>query len=170
MLTFGGRRNNMKTVFILLLGGMSMNRPTRYHTAQGKAILEYLASIGGEHVTAAQVAEHFGKARPPIGLTTVYRHLERLAGSGRVRKYFVDSLSSACYQYVAEGENCHEHFHLKCETCGTLLHLECGTLDKIQRHVYEEHSFFIDKCRMVFYGKCADCMKGLGVTAENAGA
>ena len=145
-----------------------MGRPTRYNTAQGKATLEYLASLGGRHVTAAQVALHFSRANPPIGLTTVYRHLERLAESGLVRKYFVDGASSACYQYAANGESCSEHFHLKCESCGALLHLECETLDEIQRHVYEEHSFLINKSKLVFYGKCADCMNAKDGAAGNA--
>jgi Fur family ferric uptake transcriptional regulator len=122
--------------------------------------MEYLASLGGKHVTAAQIAEHFRGARPPIGLTTVYRHLEKLEDSGHVRKYFVDGVSSACYQYVMDNENCPEHFHLKCESCGALLHLECGMLDRVRRHVFEEHSFSIDRSKMVFYGKCADCMDG----------
>jgi Fur family ferric uptake transcriptional regulator len=137
-----------------------MGRPTRYNTAQGKATLEYLASLGGKHVTAAQVAEHFGKAKPSIGLTTVYRHLERLVEDGHVRKYFIDGVSSACYQHVTDDENCPERFHLKCESCGALLHLECEVLDEVQRHVREEHSFSIDKGKIVFYGKCADCMGG----------
>ena len=147
-----------------------MSRPTRYSTAQGKATVEYLASLGGVHVTAAQIAEHFGKAKPSIGLTTVYRQLERLAEGGHVRKYFVDGVSSACYQYVTDDENCSEHFHLKCESCGALLHLECGMLDEVQRHVYEKHSFSIDKSKMVFYGQCADCKRGSGEAAENAEA
>ncbi|MDR1021496.1 MAG: transcriptional repressor [Synergistaceae bacterium] len=147
-----------------------MSRPTRYSTAQGKATLEYLASLEGGHVTAAQVAEHFGDAKPSIGLTTVYRHLERLVESGLVRKFFVDGASSACYQYAAGDDNCSEHFHLKCESCGALLHLECGMLDEIQRHVRAEHAFLINKNKMVFYGKCADCMKVMGGAAENAEA
>ncbi|MDR1471607.1 MAG: transcriptional repressor [Synergistaceae bacterium] len=136
-----------------------MGRPVRYNTAQSKAVLEYLASLGSEHVTAAQIAEHFGGSRRSVGLTTVYRHLDRLVESGHVRKYFVDGDSSACYQYAADDEGCSEHFHLKCEGCGALLHLECGMLDEIPHHVYEEHSFLINRSKIVFYGKCADCMK-----------
>lgn len=135
-----------------------MSRPTRYKTAQSKAILEYLSSLGGAHVTAAQIAEYFGKTKS-VGLTTVYRHLDRLTGSGIVRKYFVGDDSSACYQYIADCADCAEHFHLKCEGCGTLVHLRCDMLDGILEHVHEEHSFLIDRTKVIFYGKCADCLK-----------
>jgi Fur family ferric uptake transcriptional regulator len=141
------------------LEGSGVSRPARYNTAQSKAILEYLASLGGEHVTAADIARHFGGSENPVGLTTVYRHLDRLAGEGRVRRYFVDGEISACYQYVGDAGGCSEHFHLKCDTCGALLHLDCGMLDEIPGHVYRDHSFLINKSKIVFYGECADCMK-----------
>jgi Fur family ferric uptake transcriptional regulator len=136
-----------------------MNRPTKYNTEQSKAIFEYIGSLGGAHVTAAQVAEHFEDTNFPIGLTTIYRHLERLVLSGKIRKYFVDGVTSACYQYIEDGRSCPEHFHLKCENCGVLLHLECDMLDEIPKHVYGEHSFLINKSKIVFYGKCADCLE-----------
>ena len=136
-----------------------MSRPARYNTAQSKAILNYMASLGGTHVTAAKIAEHFGGTGSPIGLTTVYRHLDKLTESGKLRKYFIGDASSACYQYIADNADCSEHFHLKCDDCGALVHLRCGMLDGIPEHVYEEHSFLINRSKVVFYGKCADCLK-----------
>jgi Fur family ferric uptake transcriptional regulator len=118
-----------------------------------------MASLGGAHVTAAQIAEHFGKTESSVGLTTVYRHLDKLAESGKVRKYFIGGVPGACYQYTADGEGCPEHFHLRCDACGALVHLRCGMLDEIPEHVYEEHSFLINKSKVIFYGKCADCLK-----------
>lgn len=136
-----------------------MSRPAKYNTAQSKAILKYMASLGGTHVTAAEIAEYFGRTGSPIGLTTVYRHLDKLTESGKLRKYFTGGVPGACYQYIADGGDCAEHFHLKCDACGALVHLRCGVLDDVPEHVYEEHSFLIDKSKVVFYGKCADCLK-----------
>jgi Fur family ferric uptake transcriptional regulator len=136
-----------------------VNRPIRYNTAQSKAILEYIASLDGVHVTAAQIAGHFAETESSIGLTTIYRHLDKLVESGKVRKYFVDGVTSACYQYIDNGTDCSEHFHLKCDICGTLLHLQCDMLNEIPEHVYGKHSFLINRSKIVFYGKCADCLK-----------
>jgi Fur family ferric uptake transcriptional regulator len=138
-----------------------VSRPKKYNTAQSKAILDYMASLGGAHVTAAQVAEYFGKSKLPIGLTTVYRHLDELTERGKVRKYYLGGVTGACYQYITDGGQ-REYFHLKCDGCGGLTHLRCDMLDGIPEHLYEEHSFLIDKNRVVFYGKCADCLNKTG--------
>jgi Fur family ferric uptake transcriptional regulator len=117
-----------------------------------------MASLKDRHVTAAQIAEHLGKNGFHVGLTTVYRHLDRLIASGKARKYFAGGLSGACYQYTGDGTNAPEHFHLKCDTCGALVHLRCGMLNELPGHLYEEHAFLIDKNRVIFYGKCSGCL------------
>ncbi|MDR2174402.1 MAG: transcriptional repressor [Synergistaceae bacterium] len=147
-----------------------MKRPTGYNTKQSQAILDYIASLGGSHVTVGQIAGHFESIGFPIGLTTVYRHLDKLVRSGRARRYIMEGVSGSCYQYEYAEEDigvdvharAHEgsagHFHLKCEDCGALLHLQCEVLSGLPKRVYEEHSFRIDASKTVFYGKCADCL------------
>jgi Fur family ferric uptake transcriptional regulator len=155
-----------------------VKRPTGYSTKQSQAILAYIASLGGSHVTVGQIAGHFENIGFPIGLTTVYRHLDKLVRSGRARRYAVEGISGSCYQYeyvdeydgggdtrARVREEGAGHFHLKCEGCGTLLHLRCDVLSGLPKHVYEEHAFRIDAGKTVFYGKCADC---LGKDAEGA--
>jgi Fur family ferric uptake transcriptional regulator len=120
-------------------------------------ILDYLASLGGSHVTAAGIAGHFEAAESPIGKTTVYRHLERLVELGKVRRYVLEDGESACYQYVSDGSRCGEHFHLKCEACGKLFHLDCDVLETVAAHVKKEHHFTINPLKTVFYGTCGRC-------------
>lgn len=138
-----------------------MNRPANYHTKQRKAILSYIASLQGAHVTAAQIIAHFATADTPIGRTTVYRQLEKLRECGSIRKYTLGSTPGACFQYVNQDKNCHAHLHLKCEGCGKLLHLQCDMLKDIQRHFFDEHAFQIDALRTVLYGKCENCMQNI---------
>jgi Fur family ferric uptake transcriptional regulator len=155
-------------VFNLRFGEKTLKRSAGYNTKQRQAILAYIASLGGSHVTAGQIAGHFGSVGFPIGLTTVYRHLDKLVQSGKVRRYIMEGASASCYQYEyvggdsGAGANVRgdgaEHFHLKCEDCGTLLHLRCEILSEFPRRVYEEHTFRIDASKTVFYGKCADCL------------
>ncbi|MDD4565586.1 MAG: transcriptional repressor [Eubacteriales bacterium] len=136
-----------------------MNRPENYNTKQRKAIMNYVAALNGEHITAGQIMKHFDEKNFLIGLSTIYRHLDRLVESGKMRKYTLDGVSGACYQYIID-EDIREYFHLKCEECGALLHLKCSMLDEIQQHVYEEHTFHINAMKTVFYGKCAECFNG----------
>ncbi|MDR2073158.1 MAG: transcriptional repressor [Spirochaetaceae bacterium] len=134
-----------------------MERSSRYQTRQGGMILTYLASLGGSHITAAGIAGHFQTLKSPIGKTTVYRHLERLVESGKVRRYFLEDGESACYQYIPGNSRCEEHFHLKCENCGKLFHVNCDTLETVASHVRKKHRFTINPLKTVFYGTCSRC-------------
>ena len=134
-----------------------MKRPDNYHTKQREAILSYIASLGGGHVTAARIVGHFRGQGVSVSRPTVYRHLEKLTRSGRLRKYTTDGVSGACYQQADGGERCQIHLHLKCEGCGELQHIECEAFGKIRRHVFDEHTFAIDAMKTVLYGKCGHC-------------
>jgi Fur family ferric uptake transcriptional regulator len=136
---------------------MEHKRPGVYSTQQGKLILDYLESVGDSHVTVCQILRHFENSGADIGQTTIYRHLEKLTDDGKVRKYVLPESKSACYQYVPPQETCREHFHLKCETCGRLIHLDCDFLNNIQRHVLDTHNFEINMLKTTFYGKCEEC-------------
>ncbi|MDR2393621.1 MAG: transcriptional repressor [Treponema sp.] len=138
---------------------MKPKRPNRYTTSQGKQILDYMASLGDQHVTAQQVVRHFETPAAGIGQTTVYRHLERLVAEGKVRKYVLSEGSSACYQYLGKNsQGCQEHFHLKCEHCGTLIHVDCTLLDKMSGHLLAEHDFQVNLLKTTLYGTCGTCL------------
>ncbi|MEL7609789.1 MAG: transcriptional repressor [Bacillota bacterium] len=132
-----------------------MVRSSNYNTKQGEAILTYLSSLGGAHTTAEQIAAYFEGSQTPVGATTIYRHLDRLTQSGKVRKLIVDGISSACYRYVDGPES--ESFQLKCDCCGKLCSLDCNTVGEFEKHVLKFHEFRIDPVKTVFYGRCKDC-------------
>lgn len=142
-------------------------RPESYITKQYEAILSYIASLGGSHVTAAQIVEHFDNEGSSIGRTTVYRHLDKLTESGKIRRYAVDGISGACFQYINHNEDCRVHLHLKCENCGKLLHLHCDMLDEIQRHMSAQHAFQINPVKTVLYGKCESCLHDIYTHTQN---
>jgi len=135
-----------------------MKRSETYNTKQRELILEYIISLKDAHVTAAQIIEHFEKEVSRIGRTTIYRHLDKLTESGKIRRYITDGITGACFQYVDDKENCHIHLHLKCESCGELQHLECNTLTEIQQHIFKRHSFEVNALKTVLYGKCVTCL------------
>ena len=138
---------------------MVVKRPANYHTRQGQSVLDYMKSLEGDHVTVNQVVRHFEDADEAVGQTTVYRHLEKLAAEGRIRKYVMGG-KSACYQYINNEKNCREHFHLKCERCGSLIHVDCDFLDEISQHLVDRHHFQMNMLKTVFYGTCKKCLAG----------
>ena len=136
-----------------------MKRPSSYNTKQREAVLEYIVSLGNTHVTAAQIFAYFENKEDSVGRTTVYRNLEKLVQEGKLRKYNVDGIVGACYQYANDTDGQKKHLLLKCEDCGELIHLDCDVLDDIHLHIYQDHTFKVNPTKTVFYGKCEDCFR-----------
>ena len=130
-----------------------------YKTKQKEILLECLDSNKSIHMTAADISEHLKANGHPLGMSTVYRQLDKLVAAGLVRKYIIDENSSACYQYIGESGVCSEHFHLKCNVCGRLLHTDCEFMKQIARHMKEHHDFEVDLSKTLLYGVCGDCRK-----------
>ena len=92
-----------------------------YMTRQQRAVLEGVKASPEGCATAAELTEQLHREGQPIGLTTVYRQLERLAQQGLVHKAVTDQ--GAYYQYCGHDEG--SCFLLKCEKCGCIRHLDC---------------------------------------------
>lgn len=130
---------------------------TSYTTKQGELILTLLKSEPGRHFTADDIMKLLSEDGSAVGKATVYRHLDKLIKQGKVRKYIVDGGSSACFEYLDESHHCNEHYHLKCSSCGQLLHVRCEYLDEIASHVLQHHGFVISPEKTVLYGICEKC-------------
>ena len=126
-----------------------------YLTKQGRLIREYLESLGGRHVSVQEIAENLPEK---VGVSTIYRQLERLEEEGLVRKYINDG-EPACYQFAGDSSGCHGHLHLKCSVCDRLIHLECEEFDRLAEHLFREHGFRTDPLRTSIYGICKDCLE-----------
>ncbi len=119
--------------------------------------MDYMASLKDEHVTSSQIIRHFKNGDTQIGRTTVFRLLDKLTESGEIRRYAIEGISGAYYQFNGKRDDCHTHLHLKCENCGELLHLECDELNKLRSHMLDEHAFELNTMKTVLYGQCESC-------------
>ncbi|MBR1506617.1 MAG: transcriptional repressor [Eubacterium sp.] len=131
----------------------------KYKTKQREELESYLKTIPEKHFTVQDICAHFREEGRNIGTTTVYRQLERLMEEGRVNKYILDESSSACFEYINTESKCHHPscYHMKCEKCGKLYHLDCHEIEDLTSHLKEHHGFTVDPFRTVFYGICAEC-------------
>ena len=50
----------------------------QYQTKQMAELLAFLKSVPGSHITVNDICDHFKKEGITVGMTTVYRHLERM--------------------------------------------------------------------------------------------
>lgn len=132
-----------------------------YNTKQGSLILSLLQKQPGRHFTADDIISELAKGGRPVGKATVYRHLDKLIKQGLVRKYIAEEGQSACFEFIDKSGNCKSHYHLKCSGCGRLIHVECGYLDELARHVLEHHGFVISPEKTVLYGMCEKCREAL---------
>ena len=55
-----------------------MARKAQYQTKQMAELLAFLKSVPGSHITVNDICDHFKKEGITVGMTTVYRHLERM--------------------------------------------------------------------------------------------
>ena len=125
-----------------------------YMTRQQQAVLDCIAACPGGCATAMALADRLRSGGQSVGLTTVYRQLERLEKQGLVHKLVTGE--GACWQNC----DCHaprDCILLKCEVCGAIQHMDCGHLGELYQHVLQQHHFRINPRRTLFYGLCDRC-------------
>lgn len=128
-----------------------------YNTKQKQIILSFLKENYAEQFSCETVSDMLRDAGTPVGKTTVYRYLEKLAESGKARKITGGNSKSALYQYIDEEMNCHSHMHLKCLKCGDFVHLGCDFMHGVNEHILNHHHFTVDNSKTVLYGICEKC-------------
>ncbi len=127
----------------------------KYNTKALSLVHDCLRECGGAHMTADEITALLTSRGEKIGKTTVYRNLEKLVNSGLVHRY--TGGDSACFS-IAD-DSCHEHFHLRCQECGKLIHIECSHMDELSHHIADEHGFKVDRFKTVLYGLCGECSR-----------
>ncbi len=128
-----------------------------YKTAGRQRLLDFLYEHPDRQFTAEELSDTMnGETASGGSRSTLYRHLSELCTEGTVRKYRSDTQSAYVYQYVGRGDCCH-HFHLKCERCGRLVHLDCAVSEELLAHIRTDHHFRVDSGRSILYGVCVEC-------------
>ncbi len=141
----------LKTVFKF---GGAMDK---YKTKQSATVLACLEENSGKALTVDEIVDLLKIQGTPVGKTTVYRHIDRLVSQGSVRKFVSGENAGATYQYIHNHQHCNEHFHLKCSSCGELVHLGCEFMKGIDEHILSHHGFKVDNSKTVLYGICRKC-------------
>ena len=127
-----------------------------YNTKSKKSLLELLENNKELHLTIEDIKELYKDKNEEISLATIYRRVNELVDHGLVQKIVYDNSKKACYQ-IKIGSDCHNHYHMICEKCGKLIHLDCDEINELVNHISNEHNFRINKYKVVFYGLCEEC-------------
>ena len=137
---------------------IDLKRNSVYHTKQKDLIYGILKESGSEHNTIDSITKILEDRGTPVGKSTVYRHLKRLVDDGIVRKITIEGEKSDCYQYAENYEECKNHYHLRCDRCGDIIHTECSVMDELSEHIFSSHSFKLDLARCTLHGVCEKCI------------
>ena len=116
-----------------------MTRSTNYNTKQKELILSIIKKKKHEF----RVKELYNDLNKEIGLTTIYRQIDKLVNEGRINKN-INKDNITYYQYLEEC-NKKNHFYLKCDKCGNMTHIDCDCIEQLSNHIVKEHQFNLNK-------------------------
>ena len=124
----------------------------RRNTVQRAEILRVLAGTD-EFVSAQELHGALRSGGSTIGLATVYRALQDMAGGGdldTVRNQSGEVLYRRC-------EQPRHHHHLVCRRCGAAQEVEAPGVESWARTVAAEHGYTDIDHELELFGLCSDC-------------
>lgn len=133
---------------------MNIKEKKSYNTEQRRLILSYLKKNCFRPVTAAELVRETGGMS--ISRSTLYRQLEQLSDEHIIIRSIQEK--GRKYTYQLAQCDCGEHYHLKCASCGKMIHLDKATSELMQSKLLE-NNFDIDERSTVLIGKCSECKK-----------
>ncbi len=129
-----------------------------YNTEQKKLLMDYLLKHGERAFSAEDIVigleSDFGANAP--GKSTVYRLLPKLYEEGRVKRFVKRGCRKMLYQ-VVDSTRCHNHLHMKCLSCGKLLHMSDAVTNAIFNDIHDNTEFHMDRENTVLFGLCGEC-------------
>jgi Fe2+ or Zn2+ uptake regulation protein len=126
--------------------GYRLTRPRR---AVIRALLE-----DDSYASPAEVRERARAHCPSLGLVTVYRTLDLLAGLGFVRRIHAED---GCHGYAA-AEHGHRHY-LVCRSCGATVEFEGCDLSPFLARVGRDTGYVIEDHLLELVGVCGTCRR-----------
>ena len=130
-------------------------------TPQRRVILKAIAGVS-EHMTPAEIYERVCRDDPGIGLVTVYRTLEILAGLGLLCEMHA---GGNCRSYLMRRPDEHHH-HLICSDCGTVVDFINCDLGSLENRLSQDNNFEINGHILEFIGRCRECRRRVNTTVD----
>ncbi len=130
-----------------------MKNTDTYNTRQKDIIYNEIKKCDKEFT----VKDIYNKVKDSTGLTTIYRLIDKLSNDGVIKKYVKDD-NTIYYQYL---ESCDKsnHFFLKCDNCGKIIHVDCDCVKDLFSHILKKHKFIPKDKQVVINGICDECMR-----------
>lgn len=128
-------------------------RSESYITKQKDLILDIIKKKNKEFT----VKELYNELDRKVGLTTIYRLVDKLIDNNTLNKY-ISKDNTTYYQYLESCEH-ENHFYLKCTNCGEMIHIDCDCISELSNHIYKDHKFILNREHIIINGICDKCVK-----------
>lgn len=103
------------------------------------------------HATADEVYEALVQEHPNISRGTVYRNLQRLCDTGKIRKIEVPCGADR-FDHL-----CSEHYHVNCIKCGRVFDVDMPYMTHLEQTIPDAHGFVFTEHDIIFKGICPEC-------------
>lgn len=124
-----------------------------YNTKQKELLIETIKTLNSDFM----IKDLYSKLTGKVGLTTIYRLIDKLVKENKLRKYLGKD-NNTYYQYLEECEK-ENHFYLKCNICNKIIHIDCDCIKDLFSHINKTHEFLPNNKNIVIEGICKTCRK-----------
>ena len=136
----------------------------QYKTKQKDILLGYLRETSETPQSVEAMVQALHERGEALGQSTVYRLVKKLCDEGALRCFSQNKKFT--YQLV-RGADCSRHLHLKCTSCGKLLHMDHAQSEQLIENIYGENGFAVSERETTLFGKCGECAKKSAAPKEN---
>lgn len=131
---------------------VSSTSPPVRSTRQRAAIVALLEEVDGFR-SAQELHDELRRRGKNIGLTTVYRTLQTLAGTEVIDTVRTDTGETVYRRCAAP----HHHHHLVCRQCGSAVEVSGKQVEAWAADIATRHGFSNVSHTIELFGTCADC-------------
>jgi len=124
-------------------------------TPQRRVIVSVFLDNADRHLSAEEMYDLVREEYPDIGLATIYRTLDLLAGLGLAQRI---NFGDGCDRYELS-QGTHQHHHLICSICGRVYEFSEDLLDELEEQISVRSGFIITDHEVKFRGICSECQK-----------
>ena len=124
-----------------------------YNTETRERLIEFLRENKEKSFSAEEIFSSL--AESGASKSTVFRQLAKLSQDAEIKRITSENSRSVRYQFV-DREHCGAHLHLKCSSCGKLLHLDNDVTEFFEKSIKSAKKFSIDTGAFIS-GVCEKC-------------
>ena len=124
-----------------------------YNTETREKLIEFFRKNKEKSFSAEEIFSALSESG--ASKSTVFRQLAKLSQDSEIKRITSENNRSVRYQFV-DREHCGAHLHLKCSSCGKLLHLDNDVTEFFEKSIKSAKKFSIDTGAFIS-GVCENC-------------